>query len=815
MGEKKSVKSPEAMRRLTALLDQSDDAIMLIASTSRQFHDANQTARQLLGYEYDALLGTSVADLQGPLAHPWAVALHSALRASPPPRSQTVVHNGQDGQPTIFDLTLNHISFNDSSYLLVVAHDITPCDLATANPQVGNATSSQTDLRQVLENIAGYAMQLSLADVSCVLAFDPNLEFMASGASEAFCKDIAPCAKDILQHEAHKQLLLENQFVPLSDLPGEPDSPLSHLKTTLADNGLRAARLAPILRGEQIIGLLLIGRHTQRDFTGEEQRYLQTLAQQAAIAIENARLFAAEQTQREMAEALEAATSVITSTLDLDQVLDRILEQAARVVNGDAFNIMLIEEDSVRIVRWRGYESIDHDLHPEILQKPFETYPNLLRMLRTGRPIVTPDTVNDPHWVSYLEHEWRRSYVAAPIQISGEMVGFLNVNGTQPHQFDEHDAQRLKAFADHAGIAIQNARHYERQRHYADELEQRVRQRTMLLQAQKAWLEAILSSTTDAIFVTDGDGQIVQSNRVANTWLRQILPPDEVKLLRAKIRELAHQAAERPDILIELNGMDLQLGAAPISEQEAAGPAVVLVGHDVTHLKTLERMKSRFVSNVSHELRTPISSIQLYASLLQKATPHRQEQYLKALDQEVAQITRLIEDILEISRIDAASLDFDPQPVNFDQMAATAVASYQLLAESEGVTLSYQAQTPGVQALIDPDKFSHVVGNLIINAINYTPEGGHINVSATEQTIDERAWAALIVTDTGMGIPASELDHVFERFYRGEQPRRQQIRGSGLGLSIVKEIVKLHGGQVTIESEVDVGSTFTIRVPLA
>ena len=816
MGEKKSVKSPEEMQRLTVLFEQSDDAIMLIASASGQFYDANQTACQLLGYEYDALLGTSVADLQGTLAHPWAVALRSALRVSPPPRSQTVVHSGQqDGTPTIFDLTLNHISLNDTSYLLVVAHDITPCDLATTPPQVGNATSSEADLRQVLETIAGYAMQLSLADVSCVLAFDPDLEFMASGASEAFCKAIVPYAKGALQNETFKQTLSKNRSVHLSDLPGKQDSPLSHLKTTLADNGLRAALLAPILRDEQIIGLLLIGRHTQRDFTGEESLYLQTLAQQAAIAIENARLFAAEQTQREMAKALEAATSVITSTLDLDQVLDRILKQTARVVDGDTFNIMLIEDNKIRIVRRRGYESIAADLQPEVLHQPFETYPNLLRMMRTGRPIVTPDTVNDPDWVSSLEHEWRRSYVAAPIHIGGETVGFLNVNSTQPNQFDAYDAQRLKAFADHAAIAIQNARHYERQRHYADELEQRVQRRTMLLQAQKAWLEAILSSTTDAIFVTDSDGQIVQSNRVANMWLRQILPPDEVPLLRTKIRELAHRAKDRPEILIELSGMDLQLSAAPISEQDTTGPAVVIVGHDVTHLKTLERIKSRFVSNASHELRTPIASIQLYASLLRNATPHRQDQYLKALDQEVAQITRLIEDILEISRIDAASLDFDPQPVNFDQMTATAVASYQLLAESEGVTLSYQAQTPGVRALIDTDKFSHVVGNLIINAINYTPAGGHINVSTTEQTIDERTWAALIVADTGMGIPASELDHVFERFYRGEQPRRQQIRGSGLGLSIVKEIVKLHGGQVTIESEVNVGSTFTVRVPLA
>ena len=788
--------------------------MMLLASASGQFCDANQTACRLLGYERNALLGTSVADLQGAQARPWAAALSSALRASPPPRSKTVAHKGKEGA-AIYDLAINQANFEDTSYLLVVARDITHCDLVTLNTHLGRLISSRADLRQVLDIIVDYAAKLSSADVNCVLTFNPGPEFIVSGTREALCEAIFPYAKEALQHETFKQPLLKNRSVHLSDLPGKPDSQLSPLAIPLADNGLRAALLAPILRGEQIIGLLLIGHHTQRDFTGEESLYLQTLAQHSASAIENARLFAAQRTQREVAEALEAAASVVTSTLDLDQVLDRILEQTARVVNGDTFNVMLIEEDDVRIVRWRGYESIASDLQPKVLHNAFETYPNLLRMLQSGQPIVTRDTMADPHWVTTLQREWRRSYVAAPIQISGQTVGFLNVNGAQPYQFDEYDAQRLKAFADHAAIAIQNARHYERQRHYTDKLEQRVQQRTLLLQAQKAWLEAILSSTSDAILVTDSDGHVVQSNRVAEAWLHQLLPPDEVASLQAQIRELAHQAAERPDVVIELSGMDLQLSAAPISEQDATGPAVVIVGHDVTHLKTLERMKSRFVSNASHELRTPIASIQLYVSLLRNAPPQRRGQYFAALNQEVAQISRLVEGILEISRIDAARLDFDPQPVNFDHLIATAVASYQLLAESEGVTLCYQAQTPGVRALIDTDKFSHVVGNLIVNAINYTPAGGHIEVRTTEQTIDERTWAALTVTDTGTGISTSEVVHIFERFYRGEASRKQQVQGSGLGLAIVKEIIELHGGHVTVESQVDVGSKFTVYVPVA
>lgn len=826
MVEKQGVTFPEAPRPLYALVEQSHDGIILLKSASGRFCDMNPTACRLLGYERDALLGTSAADLHGPLARPWAAVLNSALRASPPPRSKTVVIAGQAGAPTIYNLAINQANFEGTSYLLVVARDITDCDLAPLNTRLERALSSPSDLRQVIETIADYATQISSADVSCVLTFDPDnpdLGLMTSDAGPALCDDIAPCAKAALRHTAFKQTLLEHRIVHLSDLPGAPESSLSHLKTTLADRGLRAAIFIPLLRGAQLLGLILIGQHTQRDLTGEERLRLHMLAQHSVGAIEHARLFAAQCAQREVTKALEAAASIVTSTLDLDQVLDRILEQTARVVNGDAFNIMLIEEDNVRIVRWRGYEAITSDLQPNVLHNACENYPNLLRMLQTGQPVITPDTMNNSDWVTTLDREWRRSYVAAPIQISDQTVGFLNVNGMQPYQFDEQDAQRLKAFADHAAIAIQNARHYERQRHYADELEQRVEQRTMLLQAQKAWLEAILSSTTDAIFVTDGDGHIVKSNRVAGTWLSQTLPADDVASLQAQIRQLAHQADERPNVVLELSSIDLQLSAAPISEQDTTGPAVVIIGHDVTHLKTLERMKSRFVSNASHELRTPIASIQLYVSLLRNAPPQRREQYFEALDQEVAQISRLVEDILEISRIDAARLDFDPQPVNFDYLIATAVASYQLLAESEGVALSYHTPSPGTRALIDTDQFSHVVGNLIINAINYTPASGRIDVSTdvttdvstAQQISGERAWAALIVADTGMGIPDSEMGLIFERFHRGEASRKRHIPGSGLGLAIVKEIVELHGGRVTVESQVNVGSTFTVHVPLA
>ena len=118
-------------------------------------------------------------------------------------------------------------------------------------------------------------------------------------------------------------------------------------------------------------------------------------------------------------------------------------------------------------------------------------------------------------------------------------------------------------------------------------------------------------------------------------------------------------------------------------------------------------------------------------------------------------------------------------------------------------------------ALVDPERAMQVLTNLVANAIQYTPEGGKVIVSAGKREVQGRVWATARVADTGMGIPEEELPHVFERFFRGEQPQHLQLSGTGLGLAIAQEIVELHGGRVTVESEVDVGTSFTVWLPLA
>ena len=579
---------------------------------------------------------------------------------------------------------------------------------------------------------------------------------------------------------------------------------------------LRSNIGVPLWVRDKVIGALTIDNRGVRVYTEEDIRVIQAFAQQAAIAIENARLFEAQRVQRELAEALEAAAAVVSSVLDFDRVLDYILDQVARFVPGDTYNIILIEGEVGRMIRWRGYEEHQISMPPQGRDKiQIMTYPSLVQMIEDGLPTFVSDTWHDPRWRISRGQEKLRAYVAAPICIAGKTEGFINVAGLTPHQFGPQEAQRLKAFADHASMALQNARLFQETLRHTEVLERRVRERTAELEAQNAWLEAVLGSTSDGMIIADSDGQIADANRVARLWLYHSLPASDIERLRETIRDLARHAHTRPDAVLELTGLDLELSASPIfGEAGGMGPAVLIVVHDVSYLKALDRVKSQFVSNVSHELRTPLTSIRLYSSLIQRSASDNAERYFEPLEREVDRLSKLVEDILQISRIEAGQLELNRRIVDLNLLTEIAVMSHHILAESRELTVTYRSNNGKTMVSADYDKFMQVVNNLIENAINYTPGGGRIQVATECRVKDGRRWAAVTVQDTGIGVPEHEMQHLFERFFRGDESQEMRVQGSGLGLAIVKEIVELHGGTVTVESQVGVGSTFTVWMPL-
>jgi signal transduction histidine kinase len=615
----------------------------------------------------------------------------------------------------------------------------------------------------------------------------------------------------------HQQILSRGQAALLTGLREPEAEILSQAGLGLdgaatAGLDLERAICTPLKANGDVLGLLVV---YGPDLTEEDLPAMSAFANQAAIAVRTAQLLEREREQREVAEALQEAARLLSSTLDLDEVLDRILEQVERVVAGDTFNIMLIQEDRAHVVRWRGYERLGAADWISTFSLPIAAYPNLRRMVETGHAVVVEDTASDPRWVGVEGCEWLRSLVAAPIRVGNLTVGFLNVDGTRACQFSQRDAQRLEAFASHAAIAVENARLYEELRGHAEQLEERVRERTAQVEAHNARLEAVLSGTTDGVVVLDGQGRTVRLNPVAEDYLNRALAPEDRETLRASLQELAAQAAERPRKVLELDGTDLELNAVPIPDHELEGGAALVTIHDVTHLKELARLKSRFVSNVSHELRTPITTIRLYAELLRHAEGAQREEYLDALNREAERQTRLVEDILQISHLDAGRLEIRPSLISLNDLTEIAAVTYGPLAAQNEIDLRHQPSDAVPPTMVDPDKIMQVLNNLVENAIRYTPAGGEVIISTGREESDGQSWARVAVSDTGMGIPPDELPHIFERFFRGQQPQQMMLPGSGLGLAIVKEIVALHRGRVSASSQVGQGTTLTVWLPAA
>ncbi|MGD2145656.1 MAG: GAF domain-containing protein [Anaerolineae bacterium] len=581
-----------------------------------------------------------------------------------------------------------------------------------------------------------------------------------------------------------------------------------------ADESVLSEMAVPVWIGDRVAAVLNLESPHLDAFDEDDLAFYTAVAGQLGLAMENAKLFEAERKQRQLAEALEEAAAAVGSTLELEQVLDRILEQVERVVSGDTFNIMLIQGKQARVVRWRGYEKVGVADRIGTYSIQYADYATLSEMSRTGKSVVVTETAEDNTWVRQEAWDWLQSYVAAPIRVGGTTVGFLNVDSMNPGQFTIDDARRLETFASHAATAIENARLYQSLREHAETLGERVAERTAQLQAQYARLEAILKSTVNGIVVAGPDGELVLANPIAQEWLTQSLSPQEADLLRRTLQDLASRAEENPEEVLELTGVDLQLKAAKIVESGLRGGTSVVAIHDISHLKALDRMKSRFVSNVSHELRTPIATIKLFAHLMRKQ-PENWEEYLEPLAQEADHQADLVEDILEISRVDAGRLEIRQEQTNLNHLVEIAVVNHAARAQKMGLSLEHRMAESGPVCAADPQRLMQVLDNLIDNAVRYTPRGGTITVSTGQREAQGRPWGTMTIADTGMGIPEDELPHVFERFFRGEKPRMMQISGTGLGLAIVKEIAGLHGGQVTVESQVDEGSAFTVWVPLA
>ncbi len=335
---------------------------------------------------------------------------------------------------------------------------------------------------------------------------------------------------------------------------------------------------------------------------------------------------------------------------------------------------------------------------------------------------------------------------------------------------------------------------------------------------------AILGSMIEGVAVISESERILFSNRAFSRILglqdageiegRALLEvARQSDLLAAMKMALGGQAQVTSEIVVgTVRPRSFAVTAAPV--QAASHKGAVLVLHEITELRRLERVRQDFVANVSHEFRTPLTAIQGFAETLLGGAledPINRRRFVEIIREHAMRLARLTEDLLKLSRIEAGQLKLEFRPVSVAQLIDSCMETAQLKAVPKRLSLAVQlpAELPPVRG--DANSLQEVLQNLLDNALQYTPAGGKIEVSAL--STDSRV--VVTVADTGIGIPQVEQERIFERFYRVDAARSREAGGTGLGLSIARHIMEAHGGHLWVESAVGEGSRFHFSIPIA
>jgi len=340
------------------------------------------------------------------------------------------------------------------------------------------------------------------------------------------------------------------------------------------------------------------------------------------------------------------------------------------------------------------------------------------------------------------------------------------------------------------------------------ELEERAR----IANAEAARLREAIEALPHAVTVYDTAGDVVLRNRRSH----ELEGGRHAAALVERAAEEVVKAGEgtRPVTqTLELHGpprRTLQVTGTPMGRNGRSLGTVVLVD-DVSELRRLEAVRRDFVANVSHELRTPVGAMGVLAeTLVEEPDPDVMRRLAARITMEAERAGRLIDGLLDLSRIEAGG-DGDGDPLDVASVVATAIERVEPLAQQLGVDLVTRREATGVALRGDERQLVSAVVNLLENAVKYSDEGSAVEV----ETAAAGGWADVVVRDRGVGIPAKDLERIFERFYRVDRARSRATGGTGLGLSIVRHVATNHGGDVFVESQEGIGSTFTLRLPSA
>ncbi len=591
--------------------------------------------------------------------------------------------------------------------------------------------------------------------------------------------------------------------------------------------------------------------------TAETIDQVEVLASQAAVTLENARLYdnvrnftvelearVAARTrdlkrERDQVSALLQITTELATSLDLNRVLYRALELVSDAVGATEGSIFLLDQITGELTYQAAIGSV-RPVPDEGELIPFKRGDGLVGwVIQNRQPTLVTDTKSDERWLplpgSNAEH---RSVLSAPLFTGDDVWGVLMLFSPTPNSFSEPHLQLVETAAAQVSPSIYNAELFKLIREQSEQLGSMMRAE----REETAKTVAMLESIADGLMVVDTDGKVILFNAAAENIFElsreQIVGQPISKFIGmwGKAGESWGPAVERwtrsPEEMKEqsIQEDNLELGEkivsvhlAPVIYATGGVPGfvgTVSVFRDITREVELDRMQREWVSTVSHELRTPMTSIKGYADLMVLGAAgdvsDAQKGFLNIIKNNADRLSVLVNDLLDISRIETGRMKLDIKPIDLYHLVETVMNNLRGRCEQEGKEVETRSLLPENLPAVrgDIDRITQVLTNLLDNAFNYTPEGGSITVSV--ETNEAENYAVISVRDTGIGISPEDQAKILDRFYRSDDPRVQRVSGTGLGLAIVLHLVEMHGGDLTIFSEgLGKGSTFSFSLPVS
>jgi PAS domain S-box-containing protein len=584
----------------------------------------------------------------------------------------------------------------------------------------------------------------------------------------------------------------------------------------------------PMTSKEQIVGAIAIICKRGEDLTTTDWVLLNSAAGIVTVAVENARLLGRVQQQVADLALLNEIGHALTSTLDLEQILHSTTQMVQQALRAEATSLWLLDEERRELVLTAS-SGASAQLEPGSCLSIHTSIAG--QVVETGEPYFSADVANEAeqhNGVAEISDCPSGSIICVPVRAKDQIIGALRALHQRSHWFDQSDLRLLYSVASSVGIAIENARLFGEVQEFNRRLERKVAERTRELAEEKEKTEAILVSMADGLLVLDAENRILTANTVAEGMLDFRLseargqPIGEERLanpLWRRINGMVERGAFIPSASIDLPdptqlGGVLSIQALAARVREASGQVIgtVIALRDITAIKEVERMKARFMAGITHELKTPLSVIRLHTNNLRayqtRLSAEKQGELLIGIQTQVKLLEQLLEDILELSRLDAGEARGERQPVSLVELGDEVVADMLPLAKSRLITLLWAKPATDITVLAEKGQMKRMIRNLVDNAIKYTSAGGSVKLKVAPKS---KNTVTIQVTDTGIGISPEYQSRIFDRFYRVDPSHN--IPGTGLGLSIVKEIVTAHGGDIRVKSELGMGSTFVVTLP--